>query len=70
MTQSFGDAQEAEAFLSACEEKLTEAGFGRVNPENAGSNKQVALWNEEEGLLVGIDFFEEEADVYFDFSAE
>lgn len=70
VTQSFGDAQEAEAFLSACEEKLTEAGFGRVNPENAGSNKQVALWNEEEGLLVGIDFFEEEADVYFDFSAE
>ena len=60
---------EAGAFFDAYEAALVDAGFGRVNPENVGTYKQIALYNEEKNMVVGIDFIEEEdgASIYYDF---
>ena len=70
--QNFETMEEAEKFLNAYEEQLTAAGFERVNPANVGSRKANAIYNEEKGLLVGIDVTEQASDVLvnFDFSAE
>ncbi|MBQ6663857.1 MAG: hypothetical protein IJM69_09990, partial [Firmicutes bacterium] len=57
----------AEAFLSSYEEALNAVGFDRENPAVVGSNKQIAIYNEEAGMLVGVDFFPEEAIVNLDF---
>ena len=67
--QSFATVDEAGAFFDAYEAALVDAGFGRVNPENVGSYKQIALYNEEKNMVVGIDFIEEEdgASIYYDF---
>ena len=71
--ETFESAGEAEDYLSRYEEALNAAGFDRENPAVAGSNKQVALVNEEKGFVIGIDFFENEdggATVNMDFCAE
>lgn len=70
--QTFASAGEAEEFLNAYESSLNDAGFDRVNPDNVGSRKQIAIYNEEKDLLVGIDFIDQgdNALVNFDFSAE
>ena len=72
VSQSYDSAEEAEAFLNAYEEKLNAAGFERVNPDNVGTLKNIAIYNEEKGMLVALDFFETEggASVNFDFKAE
>ena len=71
VSQTYETVQEAEAVLNAYEEKLTAAGFERVNPDNVGSRKAIAIYNEAENLLVGIDFYEQNggALVNFDFIA-
>ena len=68
---NFEKASDAEDFLNSYEEKLTAAGFERVNPESVGSMKNVAIYNEAKDILVGIDFYEqgEGALVNIDFSA-
>ena len=60
------------SFLNDYEAALNEVGFDRENPDAAGSNKAIAICNEEEGMMVGIDFFEQDggALVNFDFKAE
>ena len=70
--QTFETTDEAEEFLNAYEAKLNEAGFGRVNPGEAGSRKTVAIYNEEKDMLVGLDLFQQQdgALVEFDFVAE
>ena len=72
VSQTFADAAEAEAFLNDYEQKLNAAGFDRTSPTEAGTLKQVAIWNEDAGMLVGIDFFEQPDNtiVNFDFKAE
>ena len=72
VSQTYATVQEAEDFLSAYEAKLSAMGFDRVNPEVVGSLKQVAIYNEDKGMLVGIDFFEEDDGVLvnYDFEAE
>ncbi|MBQ1391097.1 MAG: hypothetical protein IIY82_05055 [Firmicutes bacterium] len=67
VSKTFTDAEEAEAFLSSYEEALNAVGFDRENPAVVGSNKQIAIYNEEAGMLVGVDFFPEEAIVNLDF---
>ncbi len=69
-SQQFESAEEAEAFLDAYEAALNEARFVRTNPENVGTLKQNAIWNEEKAMYVGIDYFPEEASVYFEFVAD
>ena len=70
--QTFATMEEAEAFLNAYEEKLTAAGFERTNPSVVGSLKQVAIYNEEKGMLMGIDLFEQKDNVQInvDFTVE
>ncbi|MBR3126650.1 MAG: hypothetical protein IKF35_00145, partial [Solobacterium sp.] len=72
LDQNFETMEEAEKFLNAYEEQLTAAGFERVNPGNVGSRKTTAIYNEEKGMLVGIDVTEQASGVLvnFDFSAE
>lgn len=72
LSQTFENAQAAEEFLTAYETALTDLGYGRINPDEAGSLKQIAICNEEEGMMVAIDFFEQEENtlVNFDFGAE
>ena len=68
-SQTFASVDEAGAFFDAYEAALVDAGFGRVNPDNVGSYKQIALYQEDEEMVVGIDFFEEEdgASIYYEF---
>ncbi|MBQ6333875.1 MAG: hypothetical protein IJI46_02240 [Erysipelotrichaceae bacterium] len=71
ISQTFKNGEEAEKYLSDYEAALNEMGFDRVNPENVGSLKSVALYNEEKNMLVGIDYFNQENDalVNMDFEA-
>ncbi|MDO4193079.1 MAG: hypothetical protein Q4D24_07235 [Erysipelotrichaceae bacterium] len=72
ISQEYATAQEAEDFLGKYEDLLSEQGFGRVSPDSVGSLKQIAIYNEDTGMLVGVDFFEQNggALVNFDFEAE
>lgn len=72
LSQTFENAQAAEEFLTSYEAALNDRGYGRVSPDEVGSLKQIAIYNEDEGMLVGIDFFEQEDNtlVNFDFKAE
>ncbi|MBR4162902.1 MAG: hypothetical protein IKR11_05215 [Solobacterium sp.] len=72
LSQTFENAQAAEEFLTAYETALTDLGYGRISPDEAGTLKQIAICNEEEGMMVAIDFFEQEENtlVNFDFRAE
>ena len=70
VSQTFESAEEAEAFLNAYEAALNEAGFDRVNPDNVGSLKTIAISNEDLSMYVGIDYFPEEGSVNFDFVAD
>ncbi|MBR0478993.1 MAG: hypothetical protein IJJ24_07865 [Solobacterium sp.] len=70
VSQTFESAEKAEEFLNAYEEELNNAGFDRTNPELVGSLKQIAIYNEEKGMYVGLDYFAEQAMVNFDFYAE
>ncbi|MBR3226989.1 MAG: hypothetical protein IKF68_00425 [Erysipelotrichaceae bacterium] len=70
VSQTFESPEEAEAFLDAYEEALNAEGFDRTNPDNVGSNKSIAIANEEKGMYVGFDYFPEQAMVNLDFSAE
>ena len=70
VSQEYESAEAAEAFLTAYEAALNELGFDRVNPENVGSLKQIAIANEEKGMFVALDYFPEQAAVYFEFCAE
>jgi hypothetical protein len=72
VSQQYDSVEEAEAFLNAYEAVLTEDGYGRTDPNMAGTLKQIAIYNEEKGMTVGIDFFEQEdgALVNFDFRAD
>ena len=72
VSKKFASLSEAEEFLNNYESALTAAGFERVNPSTVGSLKNVAIYNAEKKLLVGIDLFEQENDalVNFDFKAE
>ncbi len=72
LSQSYDTVQEAEDFLSAYEAVLEDAGFGRTNPANVSTNKQIAIYNEDKGMLVGVDFTEQNggALINFEFSAE
>ncbi|MBR3360801.1 MAG: hypothetical protein IKG39_05655 [Lachnospiraceae bacterium] len=71
--QVFADTTEAEAFLNQLEASLNAAGFDRANPSVVGTLKQIAIVNEEAGMLVGIDLIEQAdgtAAVYLDFEAD
>ncbi len=72
LSQTYKNAREAEEFLNSYEAILTDQGYGRINPDEAGSLKQIAICNEEAGMMVAIDFFEQEENtlVNFDFRAE
>ena len=72
VSQNYATTAEAEEFLNKYEEALNAQGFGRVSPDMAGSPKAIAICNEEKGMLVGIDFFEQQSGVLvnFDFEAE
>ncbi len=72
LSQEFETVEAAETFLSAYEERLNDAGYGRVSPEEAGTRKQIAIYNEEEERSVCLDFFEQNggAFVSFDFRAD
>jgi len=54
----FGSAEEAGSFFDSYESALTEAGFGRVSPENVNCRKSIAIYNEDTGMLVGVDLIE------------
>ena len=72
LSQQFDTVEEADKFLSDYEALLLDEGFGRVNPDNVGSLKQIAIYNDEMDMLVGVDFFELDdggAEIYFDFKA-
>ncbi|GEM_PF-3635744 len=71
VSQTYETVQEAEEVLNAYEEKLAAAGFERVNPDNVGSRKAIAIYNEDKDMLVGVDFYEQNgvAMVNFDFTA-
>lgn len=68
-SQKYATVEEAGAVFDAYEAALTDAGFGRVSPENVGCYKSIAIYNEDTGMLVGIDVFEEGegASIYFEF---
>lgn len=72
VSQHYDSTEEAEAFLSAYEAVLTDDGYGRTDPNMAGTLKQIAIYNEEKEMTVGIDFFEGEdgVTVNFDFRAD
>ncbi|MBQ1533176.1 MAG: hypothetical protein IIZ57_13585 [Solobacterium sp.] len=72
LSQEFATVKEAEDLLGSYEELLSEQGYGRVSPDSVGSLKTTAIYNEDTGMLVGIDFFEQNggALVNFDFEAE
>ncbi len=70
VSQEFESAEKAEAFLSAYETALNGAGFDRVNPDNVGSLKTIAIANADLSMYVGIDYFPEQALVTFDFVSE
>ena len=59
VSQTFDTVEEADEFLEQYEEKLNAAGFDRENPSVAGTNKAIAIYNEDKGMTVGIDFFEQ-----------
>ena len=70
VSQTFSSAEEAEAFLNEYEAALNAEGFDRENPELLGSLKQVAIYNPEKEMYVGLDYFPEQFMVNFDFVAE
>ena len=69
VSQTFESAEKAEEFLIAYEAALNAAGFDRVNPDNVGSLKAIAISNDDMSMYVGIDYFPEEGSVNFDFVA-
>ena len=70
VSQQYESAEKAEAFLDAYEASLNAAGFERVSPETVGTYKAIAIYNEEKGMYVAIDYFPDDASVNFDFVAE
>ncbi len=73
VNQTFASTAEAETFLNDLETKLNAAGYDRENPEVAGSQKQIAIVNPTQDMIVGIDLFEQPdgtAMVMLDFDAE
>jgi len=70
VSETFENMEQAEAYLSEYEARLTEAGYGRADPSTVGCKKSIAIYNEDTGRLVGIDVFEDEGLVCFDFKAE
>ena len=52
-------AAEAEEFLGSYESRLNDAGFDRTSPAVAGTNRQIAIYNEERDMVVGVDFTEQ-----------
>ncbi|MBQ3393857.1 MAG: hypothetical protein IJG64_01735, partial [Oscillospiraceae bacterium] len=72
LSKRFKDTAEAEAFLTEYEKALNAAGFDRTSPTEAGTNKNIAIYNEAEGKLVALDLFENSDGtvVNFDFRAE
>ncbi|MBR5341955.1 MAG: hypothetical protein IK151_08550 [Erysipelotrichaceae bacterium] len=70
VSQEFESAEAAEEFLSDYEEALNNAGFDRVNPENVGSLKAIAISNDDLTSYVGIDYYPEQALINFDFVTE
>ncbi|MBO4358206.1 MAG: hypothetical protein J5796_00205 [Erysipelotrichaceae bacterium] len=72
VSQTFDSAEKAEAFLNAYETALNEAGFDRVNPDNVGSSKSIAISNADMDMYVGIDFFpgDDETIVNMEFVAD
>ena len=70
VSKEFESAEEAEALLNDYEAALNEAGLDRTNPETVGSLKPIAIYNEDAGMYVGVDYFPEQALVNFEFCAE
>ena len=70
VSQTFSSAEEAEAFLNDYEAALNAVGFDRENPELLGSLKQIAIYNPDKEMYVGLDYFPEQFMVNFDFVAE
>jgi hypothetical protein len=70
VSQTFESPEKAEEFLEAYEKALNEAGFDRVNPDNVGSLKSIAIANEDLSMFVGIDYFPDQAMVSLDFIAD
>ncbi len=59
ISKTFETVKEAEDFLTDYESSLNAQGFDRVSPAEAGTNKQIAIYNEEKDMLVGVDFTEQ-----------
>ena len=55
---SFDSVDEAGSFFDSYESALTDAGYGRVSPDTVGGNKPIAIYNEDTGMLVSVDFIE------------
>ena len=70
VSQTFESAEAAEKFLNNYEEVLNNAGFDRVNPDNVGSLKAIAISNADLTSYVGIEYFPEQALINFDFVTE
>lgn len=59
LSKFFETAAEAEEFLGSYESRLNDAGFDRTSPAVAGTNRQIAIYNEERDMVVGVDFTEQ-----------
>ncbi len=70
VSQEFESAEKAEEFLGDLEAALNDMGFDRVNPDNVGSLKTIAIASEDLSKYVGIDYFPEQAMINFDFVSE
>ena len=69
---TFNSTQNADAFLDPYVAALEDAGFLRVNPENIGSGKAFAYYNEDINKYVAFSYYDSESkvDILFDFVAE
>ena len=73
VSQRFANTDEAEGFLNNMEGILNAAGYDRENPEVAGTRKQIAIVNEAQDMVVGIDLYENPdgtASVMLEFNAK
>ena len=70
VSQEFESAEKAEAFLDELEASMNEAGYDRFNPANVGSNKNIAIGDEEAGFYVGLDYYPDQALVMLEFVAD
>ena len=70
VSQEFESAEKAEEFLGNLEAALNDMGFDRVNPDNVGSLKTIAIASEDLSKYVGIDYFPDQAMINFDFVSE